>query len=49
MFTGEALPERLTSANAYLGARPIARALALGADIVVTGRCVDFRRHARRP
>jgi hypothetical protein len=41
MFTGEPLPERLTSANAYLGAGPIARALALGADIVVTGRCVD--------
>ncbi|QCK87790.1 DUF1446 domain-containing protein [Phreatobacter aquaticus] len=41
MFTGEPLPERLTSANAYLGATPIARALALGADIVVTGRCVD--------
>lgn len=41
MFTGEALPERALSANAYLGALPVARALAEGADIVVTGRCVD--------
>ncbi len=29
------------SANVYTGAQPIARALALGADIVVAGRCVD--------
>ena len=41
MFTGEGLPEALVSANAYLGARPIARALEEGASIVVTGRCVD--------
>ena len=41
MFTGQKLPEKLTSANAYLGARPIAEALAMGADIVITGRCVD--------
>jgi hypothetical protein len=41
MFTGEALPERILSANAYLGALPIAQALAEGANIVVTGRCVD--------
>jgi len=37
----EALPERVLSANAYLGAMPIAAALAAGADIVVTGRVVD--------
>ncbi|XP_077598160.1 uncharacterized protein LOC144213524 isoform X4 [Stigmatopora nigra] len=36
-----ALPERLHSVNAYLGAGPIRRCLDLGADIVVTGRCVD--------
>jgi hypothetical protein len=41
MFTGEDLPEELMTVNAYLGARPIAAALDAGADIVVTGRCVD--------
>lgn len=41
METGEPLPDRLASINAYLGARPIADALAAGADIVVTGRVVD--------
>jgi hypothetical protein len=41
MFTDAALPSRLVSANAYLGALPIARALDRGADIVITGRCVD--------
>ena len=40
-FGAEPPPERLLSANAYLGALPIAQALAAGADIVVTGRCVD--------
>ena len=41
MFSGQALPDKLLSANAYLGAWPIARALAAGADVVITGRCVD--------
>ncbi|XP_056884438.1 uncharacterized protein lratb.1 isoform X3 [Takifugu flavidus] len=35
------LPERLHSMNVYLGAPPIRRCLDLGADIVITGRCVD--------
>ena len=37
----ESLPLAPLSFNAYLGARPIAAALDAGADIVVTGRCVD--------
>ncbi|MBC2662045.1 DUF1446 domain-containing protein [Novosphingobium flavum] len=41
MFTGAPLPDPVISANAYLGAFPIAAALAAGADIVVTGRVVD--------
>ncbi len=43
MFTGAELPpiEKLHSANAYLGAFPVAQALAGGADIVLTGRGVD--------
>ncbi len=43
MFSGEAFPapDSVLSINAYLGAFPIARALSMGADIVVTGRCVD--------
>ncbi|WBY02871.1 DUF1446 domain-containing protein [Ramlibacter tataouinensis] len=41
LATGEAPPAQLGSANAYVGARGIAQALAMGADIVITGRCVD--------
>jgi hypothetical protein len=41
MFTHQPLPERVTSMNAYLGAFPIAAALDMGADVVITGRCVD--------
>ena len=41
MDSGAPLPARLASINAYLGAVPIAQALAAGADVVITGRCVD--------
>ncbi|HZY55838.1 MAG TPA: acyclic terpene utilization AtuA family protein, partial [Reyranella sp.] len=41
MDTGAELPKRIASMNAYLGGFPIARALAEGADVVITGRCVD--------
>jgi hypothetical protein len=41
MYSGEELPQKVLSANAYFGAIPIARALAAGADVVITGRCVD--------
>ncbi|HEY0825688.1 MAG TPA: acyclic terpene utilization AtuA family protein [Ramlibacter sp.] len=39
--TGAPLPERLLTANAYLGALPIRAALDAGAQVVITGRCVD--------
>jgi len=44
MDTGEALEtvrDRILSANVYLGAAPLAEALATGADVVVCGRCAD--------
>ncbi|MNK62454.1 hypothetical protein D3C87_816350 [compost metagenome] len=39
--SGAPLPERVLSANAYLGARPVQAALDAGAQVVITGRCVD--------
>ena len=43
MFSAEPFPpvDKIASINAYLGAFPVALALKQGADIVVTGRCVD--------
>ncbi len=44
METGEPLAsigDRITSANAYIGAFPLAEALATGADVVIAGRCTD--------
>ena len=38
---GLVLPAAVLSANAYLGALPIKAALDAGADVVITGRCVD--------
>ncbi|MDP9931818.1 acyclic terpene utilization AtuA family protein [Variovorax paradoxus] len=39
--SGAPLPDRVLTANAYLGARPIQAALDAGAQVVITGRCVD--------
>ena len=39
--SGAALPAQVLTANAYLGALPIRAALDAGAQVVITGRCVD--------
>lgn len=44
MDTGEPLStirDRILSANAYIGAFPLAQALATEADVVISGRCAD--------
>ncbi len=41
LHDGRALPAQPLSANAYFGASPIVRALQAGAQVVITGRCVD--------
>src|SRR3954468_21578790 len=44
MDTGEpiaAIRDRILSANAYIGAFPLAEALATGADVVIASRCSD--------
>ncbi|MBS1854478.1 MAG: DUF1446 domain-containing protein [Acidobacteria bacterium] len=44
MDTGEAIAgirDRILSANAYIGAFPLAEALATGANVVIAGRCTD--------
>jgi len=43
MFSGNKMPgaDKVASVNSYLGAFPIAKALDVGADIIITGRVVD--------
>jgi hypothetical protein len=41
MQSGAVLPPKVLTANAYLGAVPIKTALDAGAQVVITGRCVD--------
>ena len=41
MGSGAALPRQVLTANAYLGALPVKAALDAGAQVVITGRCVD--------
>ena len=41
MYSNSSFPKSTMSINAYLGAFPIAAALSAGADVVITGRCVD--------
>ncbi|MBV9301114.1 MAG: DUF1446 domain-containing protein [Acidobacteriaceae bacterium] len=44
MDTGESIScirDRVQSANVYIGAFPLAEALATGANVVITGRCAD--------
>jgi hypothetical protein len=44
MDTGEplaAIRDKILSANAYIGAFPVAEALSTGADVVIAGRCTD--------
>ena len=41
MQSGARLPAQVLTANAYLGALPIKAALDAGAQVVITGRCVD--------
>ena len=39
--SGAAMPAKVLTANAYLGALPVKAALDAGAQVVITGRCVD--------
>ncbi len=41
MGSGDPLPEKITSMNAYIGSPAIQVALDAGADIVICGRCTD--------